>query len=267
MAKPVLRRPAVKPAASKPALTKRPVGGSKGKPSTKPKAGFFRGAEGFKRAAQQKQQQDQEYERRKERPFDFRLKPGDSAEVVLLDQGDPFFVSLHKVQTGPKRWEDVPCIADTGQRCPACEATGKEGQYAMVLTALDRREYRVQKGPNRGKTIKVSKKLVVVKGRNLPKFARAFETKLKGNFRGVKVLFHRDGEKEAAIGEDVEFGGRLSEAALAKYGDVAKPAPYERIFELPSREEMMKRYKFTKSGTPGSEEFEDDADEDGQVDW
>jgi hypothetical protein len=225
------------------------------------KSAVVRGAEGFKRAGQQRQRQDEEYQRKKNRPYDFRLAPGDSAEVVILDKEPPFFVSLHKVQTGPKRWEDEVCIADTGHRCPLCESTGKEGQYSMVLTVLDRRPYKVQKGPNAGKTITVSKKLFVVKGRNLPKFQRQYEGKANGNFRGMKIRCSRDGEKDAAIGEDLEFLGRVPEAALAKYKENAVAAEYEKIFAVPTAKELTARYKLGASKVAGAEDFAGDEEE------
>ncbi len=218
-------------------------------------AGFKRGAAGFDVARKKREAQEAEYERKKNTPYGFRIKPGDEAEVVLLDDGEPFFVSLHKVKHNG-RWEDEVCIEDTGVRCPLCEDLGKSGSYTMVLTCLDRRPYKVQKGPNAGKTIKNSKKLLFVKGRNLPKFERQYKGKANGNFRGIKLLCRRDGEKEAAMGEDLEFLGRVKESALVKFGDNAKPADYETIFKMPTAKELRERYNLGSSKVAGSEEFE-----------
>jgi hypothetical protein len=223
-------------------------------------SGFKRGAAGFDTARKKREAQEAEYERRKETPFGFRLKPGDEAEVVILDSGDPFFVSLHKVKVNG-RWEDEVCIEDTGQRCPLCEDQGKPGSYTMVLTCLDRRPYTIQKGPNAGKRIANSKKLLYVKGRNLPKFERQFKGKAAGNFRGMKVLCRRDGEKESAMGEDLEFLGRVKESALIKFGDNAKPADYEKIFAIPTAKQLRERYNLGKSQVAGREEFENDDEE------
>lgn len=226
-----------------------------------PKASFDRGKKGFQKAKEIRERQQEEYEKRINTPFDFRLKPGDEAEIVLLDDGEPFFVSLHKVQTGPKRFEDVVCLSEFGQRCPLCEKEGKEGSYTLVLTALDRRPFTTRQG----KRIKASRKLLKVKGRNLGKFERAYK-KYRENFRGVNLACHRDGEKEAAIGEDLDFGGRLKEAALKKYGENAQVAPYSEIFEPMSAEEMRKRFNISKSKVAGSEEFDNEDEEEYDMD-
>lgn len=222
-------------------------------------AGFDRGAAGFKKAGEKRQRQEEEYERRKNTPFDFRLKPGDEAEVVILDDEDPFFVTLHKVKTAQGRWEDEVCLADTSERCPLCDSLGKEGSYTMVLTVLDRRPYKIKNGPNKGKVIKASRKLMHVKGRNLAKFQRQWK-KHKGNWRGLKIMCRRDGDKEAAIGEDLEFMGKVKETALKKFGENAVPAPYEDIYAIPTADELRKRHRLSNKGVAGSEEFDDDED-------
>jgi len=240
-----------------PSSKPKPRAGAKSGGSAKsaPK-GFDRGSAGFQKAQRKREVQDAEYNRRKDTPFGFKLKPGDSAEVIILDKGEPFFLSMHKVKNAQGRWVDEVCIADTGQHCPLCESLGKEGSYTMVCTVLDRRPYKTKDG----KTIKVSKKLMFVKGRNLPKFARKYDGNANQNFRGIKITCRRDGEKESSMGEDIEFGGRVSEEFLSKFGDNAKPADYAKIYAIPTAEDLRKRYRLSKggkSGAAGSEEFED----------
>lgn len=224
--------------------------------------GFDRGSAGFEKAKMKRERQEMDYQRKKDTPFSFWLKPGSEAEVIILDKGEPFFVSLHKVKDARGKYVDEVCIADTGQHCPLCESTGKEGSYTMVATVLDRRPYKTRDG----KTIKVSKKLMFVKGRNLPKFQRIYEGKAKQNLRGIKLTCRRDGEKESAMGEDIEFGGRVSEEFLAKFGDNSKPADYPKIFAMPSADDLVKRYKLSKGKVAGSEEFGDDDDDDYDAD-
>lgn len=237
--------------------------------SKKAAAGFDRGRSGFRKAAEKKQRQDEEYERKKNTPFDFRLKPGDEAEVVILDSEEPFFVTIHKFKHNG-RWTDEVCISDTGQRCPLCDHIGKDGSYTMYLTVLDRRPYTIKNGPNAGKTIKASRKLLPVKGRNLPKFERQYR-KYEGRdnkWRGLRLTCRRDGEKEAAIGEDLEFGSFVKESALAKFKEHAKSADYEEIFQIPSAEELIKRYGLDTKDVVGQEEFGDDEDDNlDDVDW
>lgn len=253
-----------------PRTTSKPTGASSTgkvakKPPSKKPTGFDRGSSGFAKAQVKRQRQEEDYQRKKDTPFSFWLKPGASAEVIILDKGEPFFVSLHKVKGANNKWVDEVCIADTGQACPLCASTGKEGSYTMVLSVLDRRPYTMRDG----KTIKVSKKMMLVKGRNLPKFQRIYEGKGKQNLRGIKLTTRRDGDKESAMGEDVEFGGRVSEEFLAKFADIAKPADYTKIFEMPTAAELAKRYTLNKNKAAGSEEFEDEADDydTGDVGW
>ncbi len=268
MAKRVIRRVATgKPAPSSRTATKASPTTASKKPVPK-RSGFDRGSAGFAKAQQKRQRQEEDYQRKKDTPFGFWLKPGSEAEVIILDKGEPFFVSLHKVKDARGRFVDEVCIADSGQHCPLCASLGKEGSYTMVLSVLDRRPYKTKDG----KTIKISKKLMFVKGRNLPKFDRFYNGKGKENFRGVKLICRRDGEKESAMGEDVEFGARVSEDFLAKFADTGKAADYEKIFAMPSAEDLAKRYtlaKGGKGGAAGREEFEEDGDEydSGDVGW
>lgn len=232
---------------------------SANKKTARNRSGAYRGASGFERGEERRQRQEEEYQKRINTPFSFRLKPGDEAEVVVLDSTEPFFLSMHKLKDPKGRWVDEVCIADTGERCPLCESTGKEGSFTMWLTVLDRRSYKNREG----KTIKASKKLLLVKGRNLPKFKRQWE-KYEGkktSWRGLRINCHRDGEKEAAIGEDLEFLGLVPEAKLGKFKDIAKPVDYEEIFPLPSAKELVKRYNLGKTKVAGSQDFADDDDD------
>jgi len=261
MKKPIrrIKTPAKKTATTKVTKKKTSVAGKRSSSGE----GFDRGASGFQKAKKKQQRQQEEYDRKKNTPYDFRIKPGEEAEVVILDDKEPFFISLHKVKNAQGRWEDAVCIADTGVACPLCSSTGKEGSYCMILTVLDKRPYKIQNGPNAGKVIKNSRKLMMVKGRNLPKFERQYK-RTKGNWRGLRVHCSRAGDKEAAIGEDLEFLGTVKEAVLKKYGENSVPAVYEDIFEIPEPKELAARYKLSSS-VSGSEEFEDSGD-DGDMD-
>jgi len=270
---PIRRKPAATPAndeeSKSPRRTRRAAKSGTPKKVSK---GFDRGTSGFKKAEVKRQRQEDEYERKKNTPWDFRLKPGDEAEVVVLDNQDPFFIPIHSLKDTRGKWTQDICIADTGQTCPLCEHLGKEGSYTMYLTVLDRRPYTIQSGQNKGKTVKVSKKLLPVKGRNLPKFQRQFERKFQkrdNRWRGLRIACHRAQEKESAIGEDIEFLGVVKEVNLKKFGDTAQPVNYEEIFVIPSAAELRKRYNLDKGNVAGSEEFDnEDPDYDlDNVDW
>lgn len=247
------RRPSSKTSTSKKARRK----------TGSPTEAFDTGAVGFKKAAKKRAKQEEEFERRKNTPFNFRLKPGEEAEVVVVDDAEPFFVSLHKVKNSRGYWEDEVCIADTGERCPLCESTGKQGSYTMILTILDRRPYTNKQGVR----IKASRKLFMVKGRNLPKFERQWK-KNKGNLRGLRIACHRSGDKEAAIGEDLEFLGKVPEAKLKKFKELAVAADYPDIFPTPTAKELEERHSLDRTNVAGSDDFDDNDNYDmGDVGW
>lgn len=245
---------------TKPKLGK-PKASSKSKPSRG--SGFETGMDGFERAKQIKQEQDVQYERKRATPFDFRLKPGENADLCLLDD-KPFFVRLHNWQVGPKRWETEVCIADTGENCPLCSSIGKEGSYTLVMSAVDRRSYK----DRAGKLVKVSKKLVKAKTKNIPKFERLF--KRHKTLRGLVVNFARDTSTEASIGESIEYTQKkVSEAKLELLKEVGQPADYETIFEMPTAAELRERHNldapigsadFGKKGSGKDDDEPDDSD-------
>lgn len=243
--------------------TKRKLGAGKKSTSSKskevkPHGPVVRGASGFEVGKHKREAQDERYEKMRATPFRFRLQKGEEAELVILDAKDLFFVTEHTLKHAG-RWTNEVCIADSGVPCPLCNSLGKEGSYTLMLTVLDRRPYKIKNGPNAGKTIKISKKLLPVKGRNLDKFARNF-AKFDDNFRGLKITCRRQTDTEASIGEDIEFDiKRVPERVLQKYGDEAKVADYETIFEVPTAEELCERYNLQGSGkAAGSQEFDKD---------
>lgn len=205
-------------------------------------AGMAKGADGFAKAREQQERQQEEYDRRKEKPFAFRITAKEITErknqvdLLYLDK-EPFMVRLHTVPNGRGGFDDEVCLADTGEACPLCQKLGKEGTWTLVMTALDKRPYR-----NRdGKLIRQTKRLVMAKSRNIAKFERHY-IKHK-TLRGLVVTHRRSQAKEASIGEDLEFKTKLiPEATIAKNGDLAKVAPYAQIFKPLSVEAMEQRY-------------------------
>lgn len=259
----VVRRPLrKKPGATKPAATtsaKTPIRrpSSTGKsPTTKTaprttSAGMAKGADGFNRAKEQQDRQQEEYDRKKEKPFPFRITKKDMqerknvADLLYLDK-EPFFVRLHTVPLGGNRYEDEVCLADTGEPCPLCHKLGKEGTWTLVMTALDKRPYRTREG----KLVRQSKKLVMAKSRNIAKFERQF---LKHKtFRGLICTHRRAQDKEASIGEDLEFKTKLvPEAVLSKSGDLAKVTDYAKAYAPLSADAMESKYAHLGSGGGG----------------
>lgn len=206
------------------------------------------GSAGFQRAKQINETREAQYEKQRATPYRLRLKPKEEeVEIVILDPV-AFFVREHTFQQG-KNWVNEVCIMDTGVACPLCSMLGKEGSYTLMMTGIDKRQFKTRDG----KTIKISKKLVPAKAKNIGKFERIWK-KHGNNLRGLVISFSRDTDKESSIGESIEpTGKRLNEAQLAKLGDMAVLPNYEEIFALPSADELRDRYKI--DAPVGSESF------------
>lgn len=275
--RPTLRKPGAAPSAKAKATTKkRPASSApKGRSRTRPSeadAGIVKGEAGFQQSRKQQERRQEEYDRKKEKPFAFRITAKDMQErrnevpLLYLDT-EPTFIRLHTVKTGPNRFDDEVCIADQGVNCPLCLKTGKEGVWTLMLTALDKRQYRNREG----QLIKVSKKLVPIKGKNIAKFERQY--KKHGTFRGLVATHVRTGAKEASIGEDIEFKPKLvPSAALRKYGENSEPANYTKAFVPLSYEDMRERYADYSDdggfgGARGSGQRGGSDDDAGEVEW
>jgi hypothetical protein len=262
-----IRRPKVKrPAPASPSVSaKKPVRAKAGKIDDKPaKSAVVKGAAGFAAAQKQQERQQEEYERRKEKPFAFRITQKDisdrknEVELLYLDE-EPFFVRLHTVKNARGGFDDEVCIADTGETCPLCVKLGKEGTHTLVLTALDKRAYRNREG----QLIKMSKKLVPVKSRNIAKFERQW--KKHGTFRGLVAVHRRHGQKEASIGEDIEFKEKLVPELMIKKAtrnkeELLKVPDYYKIFPTPTAQQLAERYDgvVTSGGASGGGDDDDD---------
>lgn len=265
----VIRRPKprkVSPptSAAKPKRRAGKIGDSDKSPKNSAPSALVTGNAGFKAADQQQKKQQAEYERRKETPFAFRItqaemsKGNNSAKMLYLDE-TPVFVRLHTIKNARGGFDDEICIADTGEPCPLCRKLGKEGTHTLVLSALDTRSYRNREGV----LIKISKKMVHVKARNIAKFERQF--KKHGTFRGLVAMHRRHGNKEASIGEDIEFEDKLvSELAIKKAtknkAELMQPADYAKIFPPTSAEQLAERYgeDMPLSGGGGANDDDDD---------
>lgn len=251
--KPLRKKPGATSATSAPKSAIRRPASSKSTTSAKSaprtsNAGMARGADGFGKAREQQARQQEEFDRKKEKPYPFRITQKDITakknvvDLLYLDT-EPFFVRLHTVPNGRGGFDDEVCLADTGEPCPLCQKLGKEGTWTLVLTALDKRPYRNREG----KLIKQSKKLVYVKSRNIDKYERQYNK--HKTFRGMVVTHRRHGGKEASIGEDLEFKAKLVPGAVvAKSGDLAKVTDYAKAFAPLSVEAMESKYANLSGG-------------------
>lgn len=218
------------------------------KPSGK-KRMFHRGEEGMRKVEEELERQKQRREAAAKgggKVFRFFVPVGETKEIIILDDAPDFYMYEHTLKNPQtKRWDlHVPCIKEW-DNCPVCEEVG-ESYYAMFLTVLDLTPY-TDKDGNRHE---YSRKLMVVKPSQQKKFIRRFRK--DGTLRGALFECSRDGQKDAAIGNDIEFVEFVDEEELDndyirvwtdKDGkehedNLAEPFDYEEMFEEPTAEEL-----------------------------
>lgn len=185
-------------------------------------------------------------------PFRFYLKVDETANLIIVDEGEPFFMHEHQWQGPTGKWDQFEVCIQDKSLCPLCRIHNREGTYVMMLTVIDKRPY-VNKA---GKKINFNKKLLPVKPMMIPKFERLY--KEHGTFRGMSVEMVRDSEKGTNIGDGITFKKMLSEKALAKYGDATIAADYETFFPMKTEQQLQDMYGGTSPA--GSEDVEDDED-------
>jgi hypothetical protein len=241
---------------------------------------FHRGDEGRRRI-------DAEIELQKQRntrqPFRFRVAPGETKSIIVVDEKPDFFLYEHNMKnprTG--KWGMfIPCLKEV-DNCPICEQVG-ESYYAMYLTVIDLSPFTTKSG----ETIEFSRKLLVVKPSQQKKFIRRYEK--EGTLRGAAFDCSRDKDKESSIGGDIEFLEMVPEAELRQYTrswtdkdgkkhveTCHEPFKYEELIEVPTVAAL--RALVGGEPTPGSKEYVarslDDAgtedgwdDDDASVPW
>lgn len=181
--------------------------------------GSFRGAQarakGEDELAIQKAQQEARRNQTRE-PFRFRVGVGETTEFVVLDDEPDFHRFEHNLQD-PKtgKWNIHTGCVKEWDNCPVCDSAGRESYYALFLTVIDFTAFQTSDG----KTHEFSRKLLVVKPAQQKKFYRAFaKAEADGRtLRGMVFETTRDGEKDASIGNDIEFVEYMEEADLETY--------------------------------------------------
>ena len=223
---------------------------------------FHRGAEGMARADEEIAKAKQRAAQRREqqgKPFRFRVPIGETRQVVVLDDKPDFFMYEHNLK-GPEGFYNVfhGCTKET-DNCPICESSGKESYYALFLSVIDLTPYENRKGD----VVDFSRKLFVVKNQQQKKFMRWYEK--EGSLRGLILDCTRDGDKEPAIGNDIEIVETMPEEEMQTYvrsfknqegktvtEDCSEPYEYEKLFEEPDSAKL--RAAVGGRATPGSRE-------------
>jgi hypothetical protein len=234
---------------------------------------FFRGDAGRDHLEHELQRQKTKQEMRRARsnqPFRMWVPPGESKEIIILDEKPDFFMYEHNLkdpETG--KWNVFKTCAGEDDNCALCEKYG-DSYYALYLSVIDLTPYE----DRNGNTVEWSRKLMVVKTGQMKKFIRRYDK--EGTLRGAKFELTRDGNKDPVIGNDIEYIETIPERDIKKFvrsfkdregnrqtEDCSVPYEYENIFEEPDGEALR---EFAKAApTPGSRkavaaELDDDLD-------
>lgn len=180
-------------------------------------------------------------------PRRFFVMPGESREIVIVDEGLSFARHEHALKNRETNRYDlfVPCL-DEHCNCPACaDHPDSRAYFAVYLTILDLTPYETADGTQ----VEWSKKLLVAKPTQQKKLARLFNQ--HGTLRGMVLQVTRDGEKDAAIGNDIEFIEFMPEEELLEYETTYtdrdkkvheiighEPVDYEDVFPEMSEEQV-----------------------------
>lgn len=175
----------------------------------------YSGEAGRRKMEEEQVRQEAEREARKAKgfePFRFWVPIGETRQIVIIDDAPNFYRYEHALQTpGSNRFDNfLPCINDHAN-CPACSVSEKPSYFAMYLSVIDLTPYENRDGDE----VPWSKKMLVVKPSQQKKIARLYER--EGTLRGMILDMTRDGQKDAAIGNDIEFVEWMEEEELATY--------------------------------------------------
>lgn len=234
------RRPAARAAA--------PARGSSGG-AARPSA-FIRGNQGRARTDDELQRaKDRQEQRRAQanKPFRFYVPVGQTRQFIVCDDAPDFFLYEHALKDAEGRWGRLfsGCIREFAN-CPVCRTSERESYYAMALTIVDLTPFETRDGD----TVEFSRKLLIVKPAQQKKFLRFFQK--EGTLRGALFETTRDGDKDATIGNDIEFLEFVSEDEMDTYTrewkdregkrhseNCAEPFVYEEVFDEPTEESLL----------------------------
>lgn len=210
----------------------------------------------FEHEEERQEQRAQERAQGIDRVFRFSIKPGEEAEIILLDEDyhDGVAFYEHHMRDSQGKWTVFrPCVSEVAS-CPICEGTDSKPYFAMYLSALHLNAYQDKKT----KEWRHSRVLLQIKSISIPTFKKVMSAAMKkhGTLRGVCLNLERPkgaATSSTRIGEPVEYedtGTRFDfvedledefghDAIKAKDGTVFKEAnvditafDYEALFPL-----------------------------------
>jgi hypothetical protein len=218
-------------------------------PAAAPRSSGYTGAEGYAKMREEELRQEARKEAREamaEMPFRFYCPTGESREICVIDAEPTFWRYEHNLRNPDSGKYDIytACINDHAA-CPVCKNSDRAPYFAMLLTIIDLTPY-----VNRNdEEVPWSKKLLCVKPAQQKKIMRLFER--EGSLRGMVLNMTRDGDKDASIGNDIEFVEFLDEDTLAQYETTYfdkkdkehvvighEVFDYDELFPMPTEEQL-----------------------------
>ena len=199
-----------------------------------------RGREAKKQWSEQNKKDE---DKRKNLSFRFFLPRGKAATMTFLDgkitdEGilDCPMYYEHQLHLNGN-WKNWFVCVGTEESCPICEG-GKEPAYVMALSVIDHSKFKSKKD---GKEYKNQRRLFVFK-RDTLKLLISLAKMQGGNLAGLTFNVSRsDEERSANVGDDFDFQGKSSMAALQKrYGEEANPYDYEKALPYVNAAELRK---------------------------
>jgi len=184
-------------------------------PTTTGRSSGYRGAEGMRKMQEEHERQEAQREASRSQngmPFRFFVTPGESREIVVIDEQPDFFRYEHNLKNRQSgKWDVFLARIAEQANCPACRDAERPAYFAMYLTVIDLTPFTTRDGDE----VEWSKKLLVIKPMQQKKIARLYER--HGTLRGMVLQMTRDGDKDAAIGGDIEFIEFMDEDQLDEY--------------------------------------------------
>lgn len=206
---------------------------------TNSKSYFHRGSEGRSKSVEVREEQKrrQDVNSKKGRlPFRFWVPVGETREIIIVDERPDFFAYEHNIKLNGKWGNTFLCI-DEWDSCPICSEVGPS-YYGMFLTIIDLTPFKDRNGVEH----EFSRKLMVVKPSQHKKFLRDAER--RGSLRGAIYECSRDGPKDPAVGNDIQFledipEEELLENYISEWTDKEGKVHTENIGEAPINYEEM----------------------------
>lgn len=228
----------------------------------------YRGAAGIRKMQEESVAADARREASKAMsgaPFRFFLKAGETRELVIVDDMPDFVRWEHTIQDKrSKQWSVHTACIDDHANCPVCAVSDRPSYFALYLTVIDLSPFTTKDGEE----VEFSKKLLVIKQMQQKKFMRLYDQ--HKTLRGMVIEVTRDSDKDAAIGNDIQFIDFMDEEELLEYQteyvdkekkvhhiDCSEPYDYDAIF--PAMTETQLRALVGGKAGPGSRDDTDRA--------